>query len=86
MSFLRIWLLATCGAIGAALLWSFAPILIPVLLVAAGLGLVAVIVIAAARLIEHRLHRPDAAIDMQPGKDWRDQADDGYHQRSERHD
>lgn len=86
MSFLRIWVLATGGIIGAALLWSFAPILIPVLLVAGGLGLVVVAVIAAVRFIEGRLRRPDATIDMQPGKGWRDTADDGYHQQSERPD
>lgn len=54
MGFLRLWLLLTGVLIAGALMWSFAPILIPMLIVAGLLGLVALGVIAAARWIEGR--------------------------------
>lgn len=54
MSFLRIWFLLTGGLIAAALMWSFAPILIPVFIVGGVLGLLVLGVIAGARWIEAR--------------------------------
>jgi len=73
MSFLRIWVLLTGGILAAALMWSFAPILILVIIIGAVLGLVVVGVIAGARWIEAR-RRPArqasdrAGTDMQPGQ------------------
>jgi hypothetical protein len=60
MSFLRLWIILGGVVVGGLLLWSFAPILIPALLVAGGLWLVAAIVVAAARRIERLLGRGGA--------------------------
>lgn len=71
MSLLRLWFLVTAGIILGALTWSFAPILIPVFLVGGGLGLLVLVVTAAARWIE-ALRRPagpgsdTSGPDMQP--------------------
>lgn len=51
---LRWWLAATGLAVGGALVWTLAPVLIPIALVAAGLGGVSYLAIAAARAIERR--------------------------------
>ncbi|HVY41650.1 MAG TPA: hypothetical protein VG966_01370 [Hyphomicrobiaceae bacterium] len=54
MSVLRIWFLATGAVLGTLLMWSFAPILIPILLVTGGLGVLAAGIVALARRIERR--------------------------------
>ena len=57
MTVLRLWLLAT-AAIGAALaLWAFAPVMIFVLLLTAGLGVVSALMIGLARLLQARRER-----------------------------
>ena len=51
MSLLRVWFLVTALLVAGALIWSFAPILVPILgLTVAMGGLVAVIVALARRL------------------------------------
>lgn len=52
MSFLRIWLLATGAVVLLALIWAFAPILIPLFVIAGGLGVIVAGVVAAARWLE----------------------------------
>lgn len=54
MSLVQIWMLGTAIVVGGLMLWAFAPILIPLLLVAGGLGLVAAGIVALARCIERR--------------------------------
>jgi hypothetical protein len=52
MSFLRLWLLATGALILLAVIWAFAPILIPIFVLTAGLGVVVAGVVSAARWLE----------------------------------
>ena len=49
MTALRIWLVATTVLLAAMLVWAFAPVLLFFLLLTAGLGLVAALMIAMAR-------------------------------------
>ncbi|MFM9847404.1 MAG: hypothetical protein ACKVP3_09610 [Hyphomicrobiaceae bacterium] len=58
MSFLRIWFLATGAVVLLALIWSFAPILIPLVVLTAGLGVIVAGVVAAARWLERARQRP----------------------------
>ncbi len=59
MSFLRLWLIGTVVFISGAMIWGFAPILVPLLLVFVGLaGLVAIIVGFARALERHRARPP----------------------------
>ena len=73
MSFLKIWLMLTGGIIAAGLMWSFAPILIPVLIIGGVLAPVVLGAVAGARWIAAR-RRPAgqasdrAGTDMQPGQ------------------
>lgn len=55
---LRIWLLATVGLIGGAMVWEFVPVLIPMAAVGIVLGGVAVGMIAIARAIERNRGGP----------------------------
>jgi hypothetical protein len=55
MSLLRIWFLATAGLLLVGAIWAFAPILIPMFVVTAGLGLIVAGVVAAARCLERRV-------------------------------
>ncbi len=73
MSFLKLWLAATGAMLAAGMMWAFAPILIPVLIMAAVLGVVVLGVIAVARWIEARRQPLDHEAsppgpDMQPGQ------------------
>jgi hypothetical protein len=52
MSFLRIWFLATGALILLGLIWAFAPILIPIFVITAGLGVLVAGVVAFARRLE----------------------------------
>jgi len=52
MSVLRIWFLATGAVILLALIWAFAPILIPMFAITAGLGVIVAGVVALARRLE----------------------------------
>lgn len=52
MSFLRIWFLATGVVVLAGFVWAFAPILIPVVAITAGLGVIVAGVVALARRLE----------------------------------
>jgi hypothetical protein len=58
MSLLRVWMLATGGGLLLAMTWAFAPILVPLALVALGLWLVVIVIVAGARLLER--HRDGA--------------------------
>ena len=49
MTALRLWLVATTVLLAALLVWAFAPVLLFFLLLTAGLGLVAAVMIAVAR-------------------------------------
>ncbi len=54
-SIIRIWFLATAVFLAGAFIWAFVPVLVPVILLALGIGgLVAVIVGAARRLERSR--------------------------------
>jgi hypothetical protein len=52
MSVLRLWFLATAVLILLGLIWAFAPILIPIFVITAGLGVVVAGVVALARRLE----------------------------------
>jgi hypothetical protein len=52
MSVLRLWFLATGCLILLGLIWAFAPILIPIFVITAGLGVVVAGVVAFARRLE----------------------------------
>jgi hypothetical protein len=54
MRILRLWLFATFLAIVCGLIWGYAPILIPVLGIAAGLGLTTWGIVSGARAFERR--------------------------------
>ncbi len=54
MQLIKWWFLGTGLVLGAGLVWSFAPILVVMAAVAAGLGVVVVAVVALARAIERR--------------------------------
>jgi hypothetical protein len=58
MSVLRIWFLATGAVVLLALIWSFAPILIPIFVLTAGLGVIVAGVVSAARWLERVRQRP----------------------------
>jgi hypothetical protein len=68
MNFLRMWFLLTAGILAAALMWSFAPILIPVFMLVGVLGLLVLGIIAAARWLEARRRPPGLPFDP-PGSD-----------------
>jgi hypothetical protein len=52
MSVLRLWFLATGTLILLGLIWAFAPILIPIFVITAGLGVIVAGVVAFARRLE----------------------------------
>lgn len=54
---LKIWFLATAAFLAAVVIWSFAPILVPLLGLTAGLGGVVALIVAFARWLE-RARRP----------------------------
>jgi hypothetical protein len=54
MSIVRVWLLATFLAMVCGLIWGYAPILIPVLGIAAGLGFMTWGIVSGARALERR--------------------------------
>jgi len=51
VTLLRLWLAATAIVLGAIAVWAFAPVLVFVVLLAAGLGLVSLAMIALARAL-----------------------------------
>jgi len=57
MSLLRLWLLATGALILLAVIWAFAPILIPIFVLTVGLGVVVAGVVSAARWLERARER-----------------------------
>ncbi len=54
MSLLRIWLIGTAVLLASALIWAFAPILVPAFGVFVLLGGLVVLIVSAARAIERR--------------------------------
>ena len=52
MTVLRLWLVATAVLLAAVLVWAFAPVLLFFLLLTAGLGLLAALMIAVARALQ----------------------------------
>ena len=58
MSLLRIWFLATGTLVLVGLIWAFAPILIPLFVLTAGLGVIVAGIVAAARRLERARQRP----------------------------
>lgn len=54
MSFLRIWLVGSALVLGLVMVWAFVPILIPIAVIAAGLGALAAGMVSIARAIERR--------------------------------
>lgn len=52
MDFLRLWFLGTAALVTGGLIWTFVPILVPVIAVAAGLGIVVAGIVAVARRFE----------------------------------
>jgi hypothetical protein len=52
MSVLRLWFLATGSLIVLGLIWVFAPILIPIFVITAGLGVIVAGIVALARRLE----------------------------------
>lgn len=49
MSFIQLWFAGTAALIVGFLIWNYAPILVPLLAVTAGLGLLSGIIVAIAR-------------------------------------
>lgn len=54
MSLLGIWLVGTAVLLAMAMVWAFAPILVPLFGVLAGLCLLVVAIVSAARAFERR--------------------------------
>lgn len=54
MSFLRLWLIATVVFVIGALVWGFAPILVPLVLVFVGLAALVAVIVRLARAFERR--------------------------------
>lgn len=54
MNLLKLWIGLTAAAFVAALIWNFAPVLVPILLLAALLALVTAAIVRAARWLERR--------------------------------
>ncbi len=52
MGFFKLWFAGSAAAISGALIWVYAPILVPVLAVAAGLGVLVVGIVQAAGALE----------------------------------
>lgn len=52
MTFLRLWLIGTAIFIVGAMIWGFAPILVPLLLVFVGLAALVAIIVRLARALE----------------------------------
>lgn len=52
MTFLRLWLIGTAVFIVGAMIWGFAPILVPLLLVFVGLAVLVAIIVRLARALE----------------------------------
>lgn len=52
---LKLWLLATAAFLAAALIWAFAPVLVPVLGLTLGLGVLVTIIVGFARWLEQKL-------------------------------
>jgi hypothetical protein len=57
---LRLWLVATTVLLAALMVWAFAPVLLFFLLLTAGLGLVAALMIAMARGLQAWRARRDS--------------------------
>jgi hypothetical protein len=60
-SVLKIWFLATAVLLAGAVIWAFAPVLVVVLLVTAGLGLLVWVIVAFARWVEHKRGPPSSS-------------------------
>lgn len=60
MSLLRIWLTATAVLLGGAMVWAFAPILVPLFLVTIGLGGLVTLIVRGARAYERSRSRGNA--------------------------
>jgi len=54
MSLLRAWLIGTAIFLIGAMVWAFAPILVPAAMVLVGLGGLVAIIVTAARAFERR--------------------------------
>ena len=52
MTLLRLWFIVSGSALALGFIWAYVPILIPLLVVAAGLGGVTFVVVTAARRLE----------------------------------
>lgn len=59
---LKIWFLATAAFLAAALIWAFAPILVPVMVLTVGLGGLVAVIVACARWLERRHGSPRSDI------------------------
>ncbi|MGE0768177.1 MAG: hypothetical protein AB7L90_17100 [Hyphomicrobiaceae bacterium] len=51
---LKVWFLASAAVLAAATIWAFAPVLVPVLGLTAGLGGLVAIIVAFARRLERQ--------------------------------
>ncbi|MGD9803332.1 MAG: hypothetical protein AB7E81_00315 [Hyphomicrobiaceae bacterium] len=54
---LRIWILATVAFLAGALIWAFAPLLVPVLMLTVGLGVIVAAIVSFARWVESKRGR-----------------------------
>ena len=54
MSLLRAWLIGTAVLLVSAMVWAFAPILVPVIGVCVALGGLVVVIVSTARAFERR--------------------------------
>jgi hypothetical protein len=57
MSFLQMWFAATGVIVAGFFMWAYVPILIPILVLAAGLGGLTFAIVALARFAERRMKK-----------------------------
>ena len=57
MILLRIWLIGTAVFLAIAMVWAFAPVLVPLIIVFFGLGGLVALIVGAARAYERRRDR-----------------------------
>jgi uncharacterized membrane protein YesL len=55
MSFLQIWFAATAVIVAGFFMWAYVPVLIPLLVLAAGLGALSFTIVGLVRFVEQRM-------------------------------
>jgi hypothetical protein len=58
MTLLRVWFIGTLIFLGGIMTWAFAPILVLIFAITAGLGILVLMIVAAARRLERSRRGP----------------------------